>query len=184
MAVHTQMEILLLSLTGHSVWSWHLTLDYIKHSLNVLSHEKLAYLVAQTVKNPPAMQETWVWFLSGQDPWRREWQPTPVFWPGEWTEDPGGLQSMGVKRVGHNWVTNISFFFSYIIYNDYIVSWSSFSPEYFYIWTTNIIWALFALLVYFNYGLSSVQSLSRVQLFATPWTAAHQASLSITNSQS
>ena len=31
---------------------------------------------------------------------------------------------------------------------------------------------------------SSVQSLSRVQLFATPWTAAHQASLSITNSRS
>ena len=31
---------------------------------------------------------------------------------------------------------------------------------------------------------SAVQSLSRVQLFATPWTAAHQASLSITNSQS
>ena len=31
---------------------------------------------------------------------------------------------------------------------------------------------------------NSVQSLSRVQLFATPWTAAHQASLSITNSQS
>ena len=31
---------------------------------------------------------------------------------------------------------------------------------------------------------SSVQSLSHVQLFATPWTAAHQASLSITNSQS
>ena len=33
-------------------------------------------------------------------------------------------------------------------------------------------------------GISSVQSLSHVQLFATPWTAAHQASLSITNSQS
>ena len=32
--------------------------------------------------------------------------------------------------------------------------------------------------------INSVQSLSRVQLFATPWTAAHQASLSITNSQS
>ena len=31
---------------------------------------------------------------------------------------------------------------------------------------------------------TSVQSLSRVRLFATPWTAAHQASLSITNSQS
>ena len=34
------------------------------------------------------------------------------------------------------------------------------------------------------YSISSVQLLSHVQLFATPWTAAHQASLSITNSQS
>ena len=34
------------------------------------------------------------------------------------------------------------------------------------------------------FAISSVQSLSRVQLFVTPWTAAHQASLSITNSQS
>ena len=34
------------------------------------------------------------------------------------------------------------------------------------------------------FSFSSVQSLSRVQLFATPWTAAHQASLSITNSRS
>ena len=43
-------------------------------------------------KNPPAMWETWV-----RAPWRRAWQPTPVFLPGEssWTEEPGGLQSMG-----------------------------------------------------------------------------------------
>ena len=39
-------------------------------------------------------------------------------------------------------------------------------------------------LVSFFYMFSSVQLLSHVQLFATPWTAAHQASLSITNSQS
>ena len=34
----------------------------------------------------------------------RAWQPTPVFLPGEslWTEEPGGLQSMGLQRVGHN----------------------------------------------------------------------------------
>ena len=38
-----------------------------------------ASLVAQLVKNPPAMQETWV----GKIPWRREMLPTPVFWPGE-----------------------------------------------------------------------------------------------------
>ena len=36
-------------------------------------------LVAQTVKNLPAVQETWVWFLGQEDPWRRKWQPTPVF---------------------------------------------------------------------------------------------------------
>ena len=41
-------------------------------------------------------------------PWRRAWQATPVFLPGEspWTEEPGGLQSMGLQRVGHDWVTN------------------------------------------------------------------------------
>ena len=42
-------------------------------------------------------------------PWRREWQPIPVFLPAEfhaWTEEPGGLQSMGSQRVEHCWVTN------------------------------------------------------------------------------
>ena len=36
--------------------------------------------------------------------WRRVWQPTPVFLLGEspWTEEPGGLQSMGSQRVGHD----------------------------------------------------------------------------------
>ena len=42
----------------------------------------------------------------------------------------------------------------------------------------------FSLFFHLSVQFSSVQSLSRVQLFATPWTAAHQASLSITNSQS
>ena len=38
---------------------------------------------------------------------RRAWQPTPVSLPGEspWTQEPGGLQSMGLQRVGHDWVT-------------------------------------------------------------------------------
>ena len=41
-------------------------------------------LVDQTVKKLPAMQETHVWSLGQEDsPWRREWQPTPVFLPGE-----------------------------------------------------------------------------------------------------
>ena len=40
-------------------------------------------LVAQVVKNLRAMQETWVRSWVGKIPWRRKWQPTPVFLPGE-----------------------------------------------------------------------------------------------------
>ena len=41
----------------------------------------------------------------GKIPWRRAWQPTLVFLPGKipWTEEPSGLQSMGLQRVGHDW---------------------------------------------------------------------------------
>jgi len=40
----------------------------------------------------------------GKIPWRRAWQPTPVFLPGEppWTESPDGLQSMGSQSVRHD----------------------------------------------------------------------------------
>ena len=42
-----------------------------------------ASLVAQSIKNLPAVQETWVQSLGWKIPWRREWEPTPVFLPGE-----------------------------------------------------------------------------------------------------
>ena len=42
-----------------------------------------ASLVAQKVKNLPAMQETWVSPWIGKIPWRREWLPSPEFLPGE-----------------------------------------------------------------------------------------------------
>ena len=41
------------------------------------------YLIAQLIKNPPAMHETWIRSLRWEDPWRRERLPTPVFWPKE-----------------------------------------------------------------------------------------------------
>ena len=42
--------------------------------------------------------------------WRRKWQPTPVFaWKIPWTEEPGRLQSMGLQRARHNWVSSLSF---------------------------------------------------------------------------
>ena len=60
--------------------------------------------MAQSVKNLPAMQEIWVQSWIGKIPWKRKWQPTPVFLPGEppWAEESGGLQSMGLQRVGHD----------------------------------------------------------------------------------
>ena len=42
-----------------------------------------ASLVAQLVKNPPAMRETWVQPLGWEDPLEKGRLPTPVFWPGE-----------------------------------------------------------------------------------------------------
>ena len=42
----------------------------------------------------------------GKIPWKRKWQPTPVFLPGiTWTEEPGELQSIGSQRVRHDWAT-------------------------------------------------------------------------------
>ena len=44
---------------------------------------------------------------AGKSPWRRKWPPTPVFLTGESprTEEPGGLQSAGSRRVRHDWAT-------------------------------------------------------------------------------
>ena len=55
------------------------------------------------VKNLPALRDTWFSPWVGKIFWRREWQPTPVFLPGEypWTEESGRLQSMGSQRVRH-----------------------------------------------------------------------------------
>ena len=49
----------------------------------------------------------------GKIPWRRVWQPTPVFLLGEspWIDEPCGLQSMGSQKVGHDWVTELNWFF-------------------------------------------------------------------------
>ena len=60
----------------------------------------------RVVKNPPATvgdtrdsdSNPWVRKI----PWRRKWQLTPVAWRIPWTEEPGGLQSMGSQRVVHN----------------------------------------------------------------------------------
>ena len=85
-------------------------------------------------------------------------------WALPWTEEPGRLQSIGSHRVIHNW-TDLACAHTELL-----------------IWA----WQCSPLSISFNHNdkSNSIQSLSRVQHFATPWTAAHQASLSITNSWS
>ena len=51
--------------------------------VNTLYTHIRASLVAQTIKNLPAMQETQVQLRVRKSPWEREWLPTPVFLPGE-----------------------------------------------------------------------------------------------------
>ena len=61
-----------------------------------------ASLVAQRVKNPPAMRETWVQSLGWEDPLEEGMAiySSILAWRMPWTEEPGGLQSMGSQRVG------------------------------------------------------------------------------------
>ena len=61
-------------------------------------------LMAQLVKNPPAMQETLVRSPGREDPLEKEMATHSSILPWEisWTEEPGGLQSMGSHRVGHD----------------------------------------------------------------------------------
>ena len=56
--------------------------DSLEKGISYPIQDSWASLVAQLVKNPPAMPETLFRFLSWEGPWRRERLPTPVFWPG------------------------------------------------------------------------------------------------------
>ena len=63
-----------------------------------------ASLVAQSVKSLPAVRETWVRSLGGEDPLAEE-MATPssiLAWEIPRTEEPGGLQSMGSQRAGRD----------------------------------------------------------------------------------
>ena len=94
--------------------------------------------------------------------WTWVWVNSGRWW---WTGRPGVLRFIGSQRVGHNWATDL-------IWSDHLL-WSSIKSY------ITPLWCILS-----NVQFSSVQSLSRVRLFETPWTAARQVSLSITNSRS
>ena len=63
-----------------------------------------ASLVAQRINRLPAMRETQVRSLGWEDPLEKEMatHSTTLAWRIPWTEEPGGLQSTGSQRVGHD----------------------------------------------------------------------------------
>ena len=68
-------------------------------------------LVAQVVKCLLTMWETWVRSLGQEDPLEKGMTTHSSIhaWKIPWTKEPGGLQSMGSQRIGHNWVTSLHF---------------------------------------------------------------------------
>ena len=63
--------------------------------------------MAQPVKNPPAMQKTWVRSLGQEDPLEKGMAThfSILAWEIPWTEEPGGLESMELQTVRHDLVT-------------------------------------------------------------------------------
>ena len=64
----------------------------------------MASLVAQSVTSLPAMWEIWVQSLGWEEPLEKGMatHSSVLAWRIPWTEEPGGLQSMGSPRVGHD----------------------------------------------------------------------------------
>ena len=64
----------------------------------------IASLVAQRLKRPPLMRETRVQSLGQEDPLEKEMAPhsSTLAWRIPWTEEPGGLLSLGLHRVRHD----------------------------------------------------------------------------------
>ena len=81
-------------------------------------------LVPQKVKNLPAVWETQFWSLSWEESLEKEMatHSSILAWRIPWTEEPGGLQSVGSQRVGHAWATNT---FTLLVLNFYIALFRS-----------------------------------------------------------
>ena len=99
----------------HSIFSWSFKLTWFfffwkgTHFIFTLKQVKRwVSLVAQTVKSQPVVQEAWVSSLGWEDPLEEEMATysSNFAWKIPWMEEPVRLQSMGLQRVRHDWVTN------------------------------------------------------------------------------
>ena len=91
-------------LTSKFIWQKNLSLTLMKQFI-IFNYPIYSFSSSSVVKNLPAKQEMWVQSMGcKEDPWRRKWQPTPIFLPGKshgW-RSLAGYSSWGHKRVRHN----------------------------------------------------------------------------------
>ena len=80
----------------------------IKMLIQWLFFLTVGFWSVKTIKNLLAMQETQVWSLGKENPPEKGMtsHSSILTWRIPWTEEHGGLQSMALQRVGHDWVTN------------------------------------------------------------------------------
>ena len=90
---HSYVEVLISKVMRCSLW------EKIRLRVGVR-----ASLVAQRLKRVPLIWENWVRSLGQEDPLEKEMatHSSILAWRIPWMEEPGGLQSMGSQRVGHN----------------------------------------------------------------------------------
>ena len=81
---------------------------WLEQSEDRWTYYLLIGFVTQMVKNLPAMRETQVRSLGQKDSLEKRMATLPSItaWRIPWTEESGGLQSMGLQRVRHDWATN------------------------------------------------------------------------------
>ena len=104
----TYVVLLTLNMQTLSKSGWHLG----RINLYLSDMKQLwASLVAQSVKNLRAVQETRVRSLNWEDPLEREMaaHSSILAWKIPWTEEPGRLPSMGSQRVRHDWATSLTY---------------------------------------------------------------------------
>ena len=101
-AVRTRPETTDCFKFGKGIWQVCILSLYLFNFLCRVHHTKCQAL-AQMVKNPPAMWETSVQSLGWEDPRRRAWQPTPVFWASliaQLVKNPPAMQDTLVRFLG------------------------------------------------------------------------------------
>ena len=149
------------------------------------------------VKASAAMRETWVQSLGREDLLEKEMatHSSVLAWRIPWMEEPGGLQSMGSQRVGHDWATSLTHSAkeeasptnTNCLESEKIKTKTQPSkPRMTGKGPRAIFWGRSGCFTswqgsgHLGYiGIVKVKSLCRVRLFATPWTAAYQALLSM-----